>query len=293
MSKLSDPRVVREILARHGLRLSKGMGQNFLINPSVCPRMAEASGAAESAGVLEIGPGIGVLTWELAQISPKVAAIELDQRLFPVLAETLADCPNVELIQGDVLQLDLHRLVKEKFGGEKICVCANLPYYITSPVVMALLESGLPLSAVTVMVQKEAARRLCAPPGDRACGAVSVSVHYHSQPRILFEVSRGSFLPPPKVDSAVIRFQMREEPPVEVSSEAMLFRTARAAFSQRRKTAANAISAGLNLPKEQAAAALSAAGAEPSVRAEQLTLEQFAALSNALTQAISPKEALL
>lgn len=293
MSKLSDPRVVREILARHGLRLSKGMGQNFLINPSVCPRMAEASGAAESAGVLEIGPGIGVLTWELAQISPKVAAIELDQRLFPVLAETLADCPNVELIQGDVLQLDLHRLVKEKFGGETICVCANLPYYITSPVVMALLESGLPLSAVTVMVQKEAARRLCAPPGDRACGAVSVSVHYHSQPRILFEVSRGSFLPPPKVDSAVIRFQMREEPPVEVSSEAMLFRTARAAFSQRRKTAANAISAGLNLPKEQAAAALSAAGAEPSVRAEQLTLEQFAALSNALTQAISPKEALL
>lgn len=293
MSKLSDPRVVREILARHGLRLSKGMGQNFLINPSVCPRMAEASGAAESAGVLEIGPGIGVLTWELAQISPKVAAIELDQRLFPVLAETLADCPNVELIQGDVLQLDLHRLVKEKFGGETICVCANLPYYITSPVVMALLESGLPLSAVTVMVQKEAARRLCAPPGDRACGAVSVSVHYHSQPRILFEVSRGSFLPPPKVDSAVIRFQMREEPPVEVSSEAMLFRTARAAFSQRRKTAANAISAGLNLPKEQIAAALSAAGAEPSVRAEQLTLEQFAALSNALTQAISPKEALL
>lgn len=293
MSKLSDPRVVREILARHGLRLSKGMGQNFLINPSVCPRMAEASGAAESAGVLEIGPGIGVLTWELAQISPKVAAIELDQRLFPVLAETLADCPNVELIQGDVLQLDLHRLVKEKFGGETICVCANLPYYITSPVVMALLESGLPLSAVTVMVQKEAARRLCAPPGNRACGAVSVSVHYHSQPRILFEVSRGSFLPPPKVDSAVIRFQMREEPPVEVSSEAMLFRTARAAFSQRRKTAANAISAGLNLPKEQAAAALSAAGAEPSVRAEQLTLEQFAALSNALTQAISPKEALL
>ena len=294
MIDLSNPAVVRGILERHGLRLSKGLGQNFLINPTVCPRMAEASGAAETGGVLEIGPGIGVLTRELARVSRKVVAVELDQRLLPVLGETLGDCPNVELVQGDIMKLALHRLVREKFEGKRICVCANLPYYITSPVVMSLLESGLPLSSVTVMVQREAAQRLCAPPGGRACGAVSVSVHYHSQPQILFGVSRGSFLPPPRVESAVIRFQMREEPPVAVDSEAMLFRVARAAFSQRRKTAANAISAGLNLPKEQVAGALEAIGAGAAARAEQLTLEQLAALANTLTSSrILSEEAFL
>ena len=294
MIDLSNPAVVRGILERHGLRLSKGLGQNFLINPTVCPRMAEASGAAETGGVLEIGPGIGVLTRELARVSRKVVAVELDQRLLPVLGETLGDCPNVELVQGDIMKLDLHRLVREKFEGNRICVCANLPYYITSPVVMSLLESGLPLSSVTVMVQREAAQRLCAPPGGRACGAVSVSVHYHSQPQILFGVSRGSFLPPPRVESAVIRFQMREEPPVAVDSEAMLFRVARAAFSQRRKTAANAISAGLNLPKEQVAGVLEAIGAGAAARAEQLTLEQLAALANTLTSSrILSEEAFL
>ena len=294
MIDLSNPAVVRGILERHGLRLSKGLGQNFLINPTVCPRMAEASGAAETGGVLEIGPGIGVLTRELARVSRKVVAVELDQRLLPVLGETLGDCPNVELVQGDIMKLDLHRLVREKFEGKRICVCANLPYYITSPVVMSLLESGLPLSSVTVMVQREAAQRLCAPPGGRACGAVSVSVHYHSQPQILVVVSRGSFLPTPRLESAVIRFQMREEPPVAVDSEAMLFRVARAAFSQRRKTAANAISAGLNLPKEQVAGALEAIGAGAAARAEQLTLEQLAALANTLTSSrILSEEAFL
>lgn len=294
MIDLSNPAVVRGILERHGLRLSKGLGQNFLINPTVCPRMAEASGAAETGGVLEIGPGIGVPTRELARVSRKVVAVELDQRLLPVLGETLGECPNVELVQGDIMKLDLHRLVREKFEGKRICVCANLPYYITSPVVMSLLESGLPLSSVTVMVQREAAQRLCAPPGGRACGAVSVSVHYHSQPQILFGVSRGNFLPPPRVESAVIRFQMREEPPVAVDSEAMLFRVARAAFSQRRKTAANAISAGLNLPKEQVAGALEAIGAGAAARAEQLTLEQLAALANTLTSSrILSEEAFL
>lgn len=282
MSHLSDPSAVRALLDRHGLRLSKGLGQNFLINPSVCPRMAEASGAADCAGVLEIGPGVGVLTWELAKISPKVVAVELDKRLFPLLGETLDSCNNVELVQGDILKLDLKALLQEKFGGEKVCVCANLPYYITSPVIMTLLESGLPLHGVTVMVQREAAQRLCAPPGVRACGAVSVSVHYRSRPRQLFGVSRGSFLPPPKVDSAVIRFDLLDEPPVAVRSEEMLFRTARAAFAQRRKTAANAISAGLGLDKKQVEQALSSEGLSPTVRAEQLTLEQFAALADRL-----------
>lgn len=284
MANLSDPGAVRELLRRHGLHLSKGLGQNFLINPSVCPRMAAASGAAEG-GVLEIGPGVGVLTVELAKLSPKVVAVELDRRLFPVLEETLDGYDNVELVEGDVLKLDLSRLIQERFlnaGIGNVCVCANLPYYITSPVIMALLEGGLPLSSLTVMVQKEAAARLCAPPGVRECGVVSVSVHYRSRPRVLFQVSRGSFLPPPNVDSSVIRFDILPEPAVKTADEAALFRVARAAFSQRRKTAANSISAFLGIPKPQVEQALAGAGLSPSVRAEQLTLSQLAALTDKL-----------
>lgn len=281
-SRLADPGFLRELLGRHGFHFSKAMGQNFLINPSVCPRMAAACGAEDCAGVLEIGPGVGVLTWELAQVAPKVVAVELDSRLFPLLKETLADCPNAEVVQGDVLKMDLAALIEEKLGGGPVCVCANLPYYITSPVVMGLLESGLPLKSLTVLVQKEAAQRLCAPPGTRACGAVSVSVQYHCQPELLFQVGRGSFMPPPKVDSAVLHMGMRPHPPVQVPDKAFLFRVARAAFSQRRKTALNALSAGLGLGKGPVSQALLAAGAQPNARAEQLTLEQFAALSRAL-----------
>ena len=290
MGDLWRPATIKEVLGRHGFRFSKALGQNFLIDPRVCPRMAAESGAAECAGAIEVGPGLGVLTYELAQVAKKVVAIELDQRLFPVLGETLADCPNVELVQGDVLKLDLHALIQEKFGGQEVCVCANLPYYITSPVIMGLLEGGLPLRSITVMVQKEAAERICAQPGQRACGAVSVSVHYHSRPQVLFGVSRGSFLPPPNVDSAVIRLDLRREPPVQVADEAWFFRVSRAAFAQRRKTAANSISASLGLPKAQVEAALGAAGIPANARAEQLSLEQFAALANALPPLAKPGE---
>ena len=290
MGDLWRPATIKEVLGRHGFRFSKALGQNFLIDPRVCPRMAAESGAAECAGAIEVGPGLGVLTYELAQVAKKVVAIELDQRLFPVLGETLADCPNVELVQGDVLKLDLHALIQEKFGGQEVCVCANLPYYITSPVIMGVLEGGLPLKSITVMVQKEAAERICAQPGQRACGAVSVSVHYHSQPQVLFGVSRGSFLPPPNVDSAVIRLDLRREPPVQVADEGWFFRVSRAAFAQRRKTAANSISASLSLPKAQVEAALGAAGIPANARAEQLSLEQFAALANALPPLAKPGE---
>ena len=290
MGDLWRPATIKEVLGRHGFRFSKALGQNFLIDPRVCPRMAAESGAAECAGAIEVGPGLGVLTYELARVAKKVVAIELDQRLFPVLGETLADCPNVELVQGDVLKLDLHALIQEKFGGQEVCVCANLPYYITSPVIMGLLEGGLPLKSITVMVQKEAAERICAQPGQRACGAVSVSVHYHSQPQVLFGVSRGSFLPPPNVDSAVIRLDLRREPPVQVADEGWFFRVSRAAFAQRRKTAANSISASLGLPKAQVEAALGAAGIPGGARAEQLSLEQFAALANALPPLAKPGE---
>lgn len=281
-SSLSDPGHIKEVLARHGFHFSKALGQNFLINPGVCPRMAAECGAQGCKGVIEVGPGIGVLTWELSQVAEKVCAIELDSRLFPVLEETLAGRDNVKIIPGDVMKLDLHQLIQQEFGGGPVCVCANLPYYITSPVILRLLEEGLPLTSITVMVQKEAAQRLCAAPGERECGAVSVAVHYRSQPKLLFQVGRGSFLPPPKVDSAVLRLDLRQEPPVSVADEDWFFRVSRAAFAQRRKTAANSLSATLGLPKPQVEQALAAAGAPENVRAERLTLEQLAALANAL-----------
>lgn len=281
-SSLSDPGHIKEVLSRHGFHFSKALGQNFLINPGVCPRMAAECGAQACKGVIEVGPGIGVLTWELSQVAEKVCAIELDSRLFPVLEETLAGRDNVKIIPGDVMKLDLHQLIQQEFGGGPVCVCANLPYYITSPVILRLLEEGLPLTSITVMVQKEAAQRLCAAPGERECGAVSVAVHYRSQPKLLFQVGRGSFLPPPKVDSAVLRLDLRQEPPVSVADEDWFFRVSRAAFAQRRKTAANSLSATLGLPKPQVEQALAAAGAPENVRAERLTLEQLAALANAL-----------
>lgn len=281
-SSLSDPGHIKEVLARHGFHFSKALGQNFLINPGVCPRMAAECGAQGCKGVIEVGPGIGVLTWELSQVAQKVCAIELDSRLFPVLEETLAGRDNVKLVPGDVMKLDLNQLIRQEFGGGPVCVCANLPYYITSPVILRLLEEGLPLTSITVMVQKEAAQRLCAAPGERECGAVSVAVHYRSQPKLLFQVGRGSFLPPPKVDSAVLRLDLRQEPPVSVADEDWFFRVSRAAFAQRRKTAANSLSATLGLPKPQVEQALAAAGAPENVRAERLILEQLAALANAL-----------
>lgn len=281
-SSLSDPGHIKEVLARHGFHFSKALGQNFLINPGVCPRMAAECGAQACKGVIEVGPGIGVLTWELSQVAEKVCAIELDSRLFPVLEETLAGRDNVKLVPGDVMKLDLNQLIRQEFGGGPVCVCANLPYYITSPVILRLLEEGLPLTSITVMVQKEAAQRLCAAPGERECGAVSVAVHYRSQPKLLFQVGRGSFLPPPKVDSAVLRLDLRQEPPVSVADEDWFFRVSRAAFAQRRKTAANSLSATLGLPKPQVEQALAAAGAPENVRAERLTLEQLAALANTL-----------
>ncbi len=282
MPNLSSPSAVREILERHGFRFSKSLGQNFLINPSVCPRMAELGGAAPGVGVLEIGPGIGVLTAELASRAEKVVSVEIDKRLLPVLEETLAGCGNVSIVNDDVLRVDLHRLLAEQFAGLQIVVCANLPYYLTSPIIMHLLESRLPVRSVTVMVQKEAAARLCALPGTRDVGAVSIAVRYFSEPRVLFPVSRGSFMPAPNVDSAVIRLDIRDTPPVQVSDEARFFRVVRASFGQRRKTLANALSAGLSLSKPEICSVLDAAGVPRTARAEQLSLVQFAQIAEGL-----------
>jgi len=281
---LSDLSTIKSVLSRHGFSFAKSLGQNFLINPDVCPRMAEESGAGAGTGVLEVGPGIGVLTAELAKRAEKVVSVELDRRLLPVLRETLADFSNVKVVNGDVMKLDLKQLISEEFSGMDVVVCANLPYYITSPVIMKLLEERLPVKSITVMVQKEAAERLCAAPGTRACGAVSAAVRYFAKPEVLFGVDRSSFVPQPNVDSTVIRLTVREEPPVAIRSEKQFFALVRAAFGQRRKTVLNSVSAGLSLGREVVAAALERAGIVQNARAEQLTMEQLAALSNELPQ---------
>lgn len=279
MENLSNISVIRDVLSRHGFSFSKGLGQNFLINPTVCPRMAEMGNAKPGWGIIEIGAGVGVLTAELARRADKVVCIEIDGRLLPVLDETLAEFDNIKIVNEDVLKVDLHKLIEQEFAGMPVAVCANLPYYITSPIIMNLLEAHLPIASLTVMVQKEAAARLCAEPGSREVGAVSIAVRYYSDPKILFQVSRGSFLPAPDVDSTVIRLDVRDHPPVEVGSEEQFFKVVRAAFSQRRKTLPNTLSAGLGIPKSQAIEMLEKAGIPTNLRAEQLTLDQFALLS--------------
>ncbi len=279
MENLSNISVIRDVLSRHGFSFSKGLGQNFLINPTVCPRMAEMGNAKPGWGIIEIGAGVGVLTAELARRADKVVCIEIDSRLLPVLDETLAEFDNIKIVNEDVLKVDLHKLIEQEFAGMPVAVCANLPYYITSPIIMNLLEAHLPIASLTVMVQKEAAARLCAEPGSREVGAVSIAVRYYSEPKILFQVSRGSFLPAPDVDSTVIRLDVRDHPPVEVGSEEQFFKVVRAAFSQRRKTLPNTLSAGLGIPKAQAIEMLEKAGIPTNLRAEQLTLDQFALLS--------------
>ena len=284
MSKLTDIGYIKSVLGRNGFTFSKALGQNFLVDPEVCPKMARLCGADDCTGVIEIGPGAGVLTNELALVSRKVVAVELDKRLLPVLAETLAEHDNVKVINGDVIKLDLHKLIEDEFAGMDVVICANLPYYITSPIIMKLLEDRLPVKAITVMVQKEAADRICASPGTRESGAISAAVHYYSEPNKLFAVPKTSFIPSPKVDSAVIRLDVREEPPVSTDDEKLFFRVVKAAFLQRRKTLSNSLSAGLSIPKAKTSEILIQAGIAGNARAEEMTMEQFAAITAAVQQ---------
>ena len=282
---LSDLNTVRAVLSRHGFSFSKALGQNFLIDGTVCPRMAEAAVCSPEDGVLEIGPGIGVLTAQLGLRAKKVVAVELDKRLLPVLEETLGEFDNIEVVNGDVLKLDLAKLLEEKFADcKRVSVCANLPYYITSTVIMRLLEERLPLSKIVVMVQKEAAERLCAAVGTREAGAVTVAVQYYAEAERLFSVDRHCFVPSPNVDSAVMRLSVREQPEFSVKDEKFFFKLVKSAFAQRRKTAQNGISAGLGLPKEQVAEALEQIGLQKDIRAEKMTMADLSALADSLCE---------
>ncbi len=285
MYNLSDIGTVRSILEKHGFTFSKALGQNFLINPAVCPEMAEEAVTSENDGVIEIGAGVGVLTAELCKRAKKVVSIELDKRLLPVLDETLAEFDNFEVVNEDILKVDLHKLIKEKFSDcENVSVCANLPYYITSPVIMKLLEDKLPIKQIIVMVQREAADRLTAPVGSREAGAITVAVNYYAEAEKLFNVSKGSFVPSPKVDSAVIRLAIYGKPPIETKDEELFFRTVKAMFMQRRKTALNSVSAGLGIPKDTVVKALEMTELDANVRAEKLTLSQLCEFTNNLKE---------
>lgn len=282
MDNLTNILTIKDLLHRHGFSFSKSLGQNFLINPSVCPRMADLCGAKKGVGVIEIGPGFGVLTHELCKLADKVVSIELDKRLMPVLKETLCEHENFKVINEDVLKVDMHKLIKDEFDNMEVVVCANLPYYITSPVIMKLLEDKLPINAITVMVQKEAAQRLCAKVGTRDSSAITVAVNYYSEPNLLFHVSRGSFMPAPNVDSAVIRLDISDKPRVQSKSEKMFFKVVKAAFAQRRKTVVNSISSTMGIQKSEIAQVLVDNSISETVRAEQLMLSDFAKIADSL-----------
>ena len=279
---LCDIETIRAVLGRHGFHFSKSLGQNFLTDITVPERIAEMSGAREAGNVVEVGPGMGCLTAELCRRAEHVVSVELDRALLPVLAETMAEFDNFEVVSADILKTDIPALVREKFAGLTPIVCANLPYYITSPIVMKLLGDRLPIESLTVMVQKEAADRLAAVPGTRASSAISCAVNYYATSKLMFTAAPGSFYPAPKVTSAVVRMDIRPTPAVQVEDEAGYFALVRAAFGQRRKTAANAIAGGLNLPKEKVIAAIEAAGFDARIRPEALTLEDFAKIQRAL-----------
>ncbi|MBD9013698.1 MAG: 16S rRNA (adenine(1518)-N(6)/adenine(1519)-N(6))-dimethyltransferase RsmA [Lachnospiraceae bacterium] len=286
MEKLSNPQKTIEVLQKYNFTFQKKFGQNFLIDPHVLDKIIAAAEITKDDFVLEIGPGIGTLTQYLAEAAREVVAVEIDSSLIPILEDTLSSYDNVSVINEDVLKVDLKKLAEERNGGKPIKVVANLPYYITTPIIMGLFESHVPLKSLTVMVQKEVALRMQAGPGTKDYGALSLAVQYYADPYLAANVPPNCFMPRPNVGSAVIRLTRFEETPVKVTDEALLFRLIRASFNQRRKTLQNGLvnSPELYFSKEQVAAAIETLGVSPSVRGEALTLEQFAALCNALSE---------
>lgn len=286
MKNLTNINVVKELLKKYGFTFSKGLGQNFLINPSVCPKIAEYGFAESGYGILEIGTGFGTLSCELAKGADKVVAVEIDSRLLPVLGETMADFDNFKVINADIMKTDLDSLIKQEFDGLKVAVCANLPYYITSPVIMKLLESEIPTEAITVMVQKEAAQRLCARMGTREAGAITAAVNYYGSAELLFNVSRGSFMPAPNVDSAVIQIRPDNKYRNKIDDRELYFRVIKGAFAQRRKTLANSLNASIGVGKTVIYDILKEMGLKETIRCEQLNMDQWTEFVNTLKNII-------
>lgn len=285
--ELTNINEIKELLSRHGFRFSKSMGQNFLTAAWVPRDIADSAGLDEGTGVLEVGPGIGCLTKQLSLRAGKVLSVELDNALRPILAETLSECENVEVIFGDVLKQDLPSLVKEHFAGMRCAVCANLPYNVTSPLLTAFIEAEC-FETITVMIQREVARRICAAPGTADYGAFGIFVQWHMETELLFDVPPSCFIPQPKVTSSVIRLRRRAAHPAETTDEQFLFKVIRAAFNQRRKTLINAISSQIpGVTKEQAERAVTESGFDARIRGETLDIGKFATIADKLAAIIS------
>lgn len=284
MASLGIPRNTIEVLQKYNFNFQKKFGQNFLIDTSVLDRIIAAAGITEDDCVLEVGPGIGTMTQYLAESAREVVAVEIDKNLIPILEDTLSEYDNVTVINDDILKVDVNRIVQEKNGGRPIKVVANLPYYITTPIIMGLFENHVPLKSITIMVQKEVADRMQVGPGTKDYGALSLAVQYYAKPEIVANVPPNCFIPRPGVGSAVIRLTRYEQPPVYVEDERKMFGLIRASFGQRRKTLVNGLGNApeLGLAKERVAAVLEEIGLSPTIRGEALTLEQFAELSNRL-----------
>lgn len=283
MENLTNIQTVKTIMEKHGFHFSKKLGQNFIINPSVCPKIAEMGNAAPGYGILEIGTGVGVLTHELAKRAEKVCAVEVDDRLLPILEETVGEHKNLHIIHSDILECDLNKLFEEEFAGLKVAVCANLPYYITTPILMYLLESNADIDTITVMVQKEVADKLEAKVGTRESGAITVALNYYGTVEKLFSVSRGSFMPAPNVDSAVIQIRTGRQWREKVNDPKHFFRMVRAGFQQRRKTLVNALSGIMGYNKAELTEILKNIGLSKTVRIEALSMEELCKLSNSLS----------
>lgn len=279
LSRKSD---IKSFLEKEGFVFKKSLGQNFLIDESIAPRMAERT-CDKNSGIIEIGPGAGVLTYELSLRAKRVVAIELDEKLKPVLSKTLFDLKNVKIIFGDVLKVDLKKIIEENFSDcERVCVCANLPYYITSPVIMKLLNDNLPISSITVMVQKEAGDRICAEVGSRDAGAITAVINYYAVAKPLFFVPKESFLPQPKVNSEVISLVLRDKPPVDVDDKDFFFKTVNACFYLRRKTALNSVSTALGIDKQRLKDIFARLGIPETARGETFSMDVLARLSEEL-----------
>lgn len=279
MKNLASPAVIKEILSKNSFNFSKSLGQNFLIDEGVLTAITEKSDI-QGANVLEIGPGFGTLTQRLCAEAKKVVSVEIDSSAIPILKDNLKEFDNLRIIHDDIMRTDILRLIKEEFGDERIKVCANLPYYITSPVIMSLLDPELPIDDITVMIQKEVAERINAKAGSKDYGVLTLSVGYYAQSEITCKVAPSSFMPPPKVSSAVIKLTIRDKAPVDVKSEEMYFKVIKAAFALRRKTLLNALSSGLGKTKDEVSGVLERVGIDPQRRGETLTDREFALIAN-------------